>query len=111
MVRFSEEEWLKASIEYEEGEPCKLGAVVTRAGYSDWSTEDLPTSKALSYSLRLRCNGGDVLVDYRGNAATEWRTIRMAHLCGPQTALTGFYACSPKGAGFRVELESLTIEE
>ena len=44
MVRLSEGIWLKTSIEFEGDEPARLGAVVTKGGFSDWSTQDVPSS-------------------------------------------------------------------
>jgi regulation of enolase protein 1 (concanavalin A-like superfamily) len=54
MVRLSPEYWLKTSVEYEPGEPSRLGAVVTNCGWSDWSTQDIdpghgPTGAGASY--------------------------------------------------------------
>lgn len=111
MVRFGEEDWLKTSIEYEEDAPAKLGAVVTRNGYSDWSIEDIPARKHLCYSLRIQRQGADFIVEYRSAEESEWRMLRMAHLSGSGPALAGLYACSPKGSGYYVEVQSLTIEE
>lgn len=41
MVRLSDACWIKTSAEFEPHEPNRLGAVVTNAGYSDWSTQPL----------------------------------------------------------------------
>lgn len=35
------ENWLKGSIEYENGEFQHLGSVVTNNGYSDWATTEI----------------------------------------------------------------------
>jgi regulation of enolase protein 1 (concanavalin A-like superfamily) len=37
------ENWLKASVEYENDEFQHLGSVVTNHGYSDWATTAIPT--------------------------------------------------------------------
>ena len=42
MVRLSADCWLKTSVEHEPGPINRLGVVVTNAGYSDWSTQDVP---------------------------------------------------------------------
>ena len=42
MVRVGPSCWIKTSVEYEAKGPCKLGAVVTNHGYSDWSLQDFP---------------------------------------------------------------------
>ena len=46
------ENWLKASIEYENNVIQRLGAVVTNNGYSDWSSCDVDASiKAVWFRL------------------------------------------------------------
>jgi uncharacterized protein len=107
MVRFSEDEWLKASVEYEPDGPARLGAVVTRAGYSDWSTQDFPR-EVREIELRIRRERSTFIVDWR-TAGPGWSQLRVAPLAGA-TAHAGLYACSPKGAGFKASFASLRIE-
>ena len=38
------ENWLKASVEYENESFQHLGSVVTNHGYSDWATTEIPAS-------------------------------------------------------------------
>ena len=38
------ENWLKASIEYENQSFQHLGSVVTNNGYSDWATTEIPAN-------------------------------------------------------------------
>ena len=38
------ENWLKASVEYENEQIQHLGSVVTNHGYSDWATTEIPAS-------------------------------------------------------------------
>jgi len=40
-VYLDSENWMKASIEYENDEFQRLGSVVTNNGYSDWATHDI----------------------------------------------------------------------
>ena len=47
--------WLKASIEFENEEFQRLGSVVTNHGYSDWATTDISASiKEMWYRLSRR---------------------------------------------------------
>ncbi len=46
------ENWLKASMEYENDIIQRLGAVVTNCGYSDWSSTDVDAS--IKTSIRQR---------------------------------------------------------
>ena len=49
------ENWLKASIEYENEVFQHLGSVVTNGGYSDWATTEIPANiKEMWYRLSRR---------------------------------------------------------
>ncbi|MDZ4783727.1 MAG: DUF1349 domain-containing protein [Planctomycetia bacterium] len=110
MVRISPSCWLKTSVEYEPHGPSRLGAVVTNAGYSDWSTQDIPSDVGQMW-LRIRREESDYFVEASRDGAS-WSQLRVAHLhedragaavaCGP-------YACSPKAAGFAAEFAFLTV--
>ena len=111
IVRLSPDCWLKTSVEYEPDGPNRLGAVVTNAGWSDWSTQDVP--KALeAVALRVRRDGADYTVEYASEAAGPWSQIRIAHLAEDTGAAVqcGLYACSPKGEGFVAEFDDLRLD-
>ena len=56
------ENWLKASVEYENGEFQHLGSVVTNGGYSDWATTEIPGDvKSMWYRLSRREDDDHVL--------------------------------------------------
>jgi len=107
MVRFSEDEWLKTSVEFEPEAPARLGAVVTRGGYSDWSTQDFPPEQR-EIELRVRREHATFIVDWR-TVWAEWTQLRVAPLQGGAVARVGVYACSPKGAGLEARFASLRI--
>jgi regulation of enolase protein 1 (concanavalin A-like superfamily) len=111
MVRISPDFWLKTSIEYEPDVPNRLGAVVTRHGYSDWSTQDI-SKQVQEYQLRIQREGQDFTVEYRPSNDAHWSQIRMAHLENLTGAVVqcGLYACSPIDAGFKAEFEFLNFE-
>ena len=49
------ENWLKASVEYENEEFQHLGSVVTNHGYSDWATTAIPANvKTMWYRFSRR---------------------------------------------------------
>jgi regulation of enolase protein 1 (concanavalin A-like superfamily) len=112
MVRLSSDFWLKTSIEFEPEEPNRLGAVVTRHGFSDWSTQDMAKS-VREYQLRIRRESNDYIVEYRQTARDLWSQIRMAHLenTDQMPVRCGLYACSPIAAGFKAQFEYLKIEK
>jgi regulation of enolase protein 1 (concanavalin A-like superfamily) len=137
MLRQSPDCWIKTSVEFEPDHPSRLGAVITRNGYSDWSTQDFPGASN-EIELRIERRGQDVRVDWRlprrttapdmstgpagasphletsANArnASPWTQIRLGHLPFATGApvQAGLYACSPKGAGFIAEFDFLRIE-
>lgn len=111
LLRFSENFWVKTSIEYLPGELSKLGAVVTNNGYSDWSTQGIELNDAPFY-YRLSRIGQNCYVDVSRDGE-NWMQIRIAHLDLPEhaTIQAGLYACSPQGRGQEVRFDFLTIEE
>jgi uncharacterized protein len=108
MVRIDAECWLKTSVEYEPGGPNRLGAVVTRQGYSDWSTTDVHPDITRAW-LRVTREASTFIVE-AAFAPGEWQQIRLAHLDAASTVMAGLYACSPKGHGFRPRFRYLRIE-
>ena len=111
MVRLSADCWLKTSIEHEPGPTNRLGVVVTNAGFSDWSTQDVPGDLREIW-LRLERTGADYVVE-SSTDGSNWSQLRVAHLHtddghGPVAA--GLYACSPKAAGYVAEFAYLTLE-
>ncbi|WP_437778244.1 DUF1349 domain-containing protein [Sorangium sp. So ce1097] len=110
MVRLSASCWLKTSVEFEPNGPSRLGAVVTNAGYSDWSTQPFPSDRREIW-LRIRREGPDYIVDTSDDGAA-WTQLRMAHLHeddGAREVECGLYACSPIDQGFVAEFELLRI--
>lgn len=48
------ENWLKASVEYENEDFQHLGSVVTNNGYSDWATTAIPADvKAIFSDMKI----------------------------------------------------------
>ena len=111
MVRVGPSCWIKTSVEYEAKGPCKLGAVVTNHGYSDWSLQDFPRARR-QVQLRIRREAQDFLVEWKCGAGKNWELFRVAHLHegAGRPIQCGLYACSPKGGGFRAEFEFLRID-
>ncbi len=57
------ENWLKASVEYENEEYQRLGSVVTNHGYSDWATTDISASVRTMW-YRLSRRESDYCIEY-----------------------------------------------
>jgi len=104
LLRLSPACWIKTSVEFEPDGPNRLGAVVTNAQASDWSTQPL-AREITTVWFRLRREGQDVLADASLDGA-RWEQLRMARLqeLGETGCMQiGLYACSPTAAGFMAE--------
>jgi len=114
IVRFSPDCWLKTSVEYEVDRPNRLGAIVTNAGWSDWSTQDVPHSLR-AIRLQVRRTGSDYVVEAAPADSGEpvWSQLRVAHLAEDDggSVQCGVYACSPKGEGFVAEFDYLRLSQ
>ena len=101
LVRVDGENWIKSSVEYEDGELSRLGSVVTNLGFSDWATLDIPSAvRAMSH--RISRLGSDFLLEWSAGG-DQWRQMRIAHLHAASAGsgvMIGLYACSPVGDGF-----------
>ena len=110
VVYLDGENWLKASVEYENGRYQHLGSVVTNGGYSDWATTEIDASvKAMWYRLSRRED------DYRlecSNNGLVFRQMRVCHLArGNGRIAFGVYACSPEESSFRAVFTDLRLTE
>ncbi len=110
MVRVDPECWIKTSIELEPGEMNRLGAVVTRNGYSDWSTQDVPRGIS-EYRLRIERRSVAYTIEASLDDA-HWSQIRLAYMPAraDNTVLCGVYACSPKGSGLEATFSEFVID-
>ena len=104
------ENWLKASIEYENDEYQRLGSVVTNHGYSDWATTDVPASiKTMWYRLSRR--ESDYCIESSTDGVT-FRQMRICHLCeGAGTIRFGIYACSTEDSSFEAVFSEMKLTE
>lgn len=93
------ENWLKASIEYENERFQHLGSVVTNLGYSDWATTEIDASiKSMWYRLSRRED--DFCIECSEDGQT-FRQMRICHMHKVTDAVSfGIYACSPEDSSF-----------
>ncbi len=108
VMYLNSENWLKASVEYENEAFQHLGSVVTNQGYSDWATTAIPASvKTTWYRLSRRED------DYRIECAEDgvrFRQMRVCHLhAGRGRVRFGVYACSPEDSSFRAVFSHLAL--
>ena len=107
MLRLDETTWLKAGIEYTDGEQ-HLSVVVTR-GVSDWSVLPLSTPPD-EVRLRLTRLGSAVLVQYSLDSG-PWAMLRLAALTDAETLHVGVMCCSPQRAGFEATFSDFRVGE
>ncbi len=93
------ENWLKASVEYENEEFSHLGSVVTNNGYSDWATTEIPADiKTMWYRLSRREDDFCIECSYDG---VKFKQMRVCHVYKATDKIQfGIYACSPENSSF-----------
>ena len=104
------ENWLKASIEYENERFQHLGSVVTNLGYSDWATTAIDASiKSMWYCLSRR--GDDYCIECSRDGE-HFSQMRICHMHkGGGTIRFGIYACSPEDSSFRAAFTDFSLTE
>ncbi|MBQ9308313.1 MAG: DUF1349 domain-containing protein [Clostridia bacterium] len=93
------ENWLKASVEYENAVFQHLGSVVTNHGYSDWATTEIPADeKVMWYRLSRREDDYCIECSRDGEHFAQMRVCHMHE--GAGEVRFGIYACSPEDSSF-----------
>jgi regulation of enolase protein 1 (concanavalin A-like superfamily) len=124
IIYLDNENWFKASIEYENQAFSRLGSVVTNLGYSDWATSDISLPKEIWYRLNRR--GPDFLIEssFDGLVFKQMRIFHLHQLgettiemgkCNPplvaQNVVSfGVYACSPSESSFTATFTEMSLE-
>ncbi|MBR2801538.1 MAG: DUF1349 domain-containing protein [Erysipelotrichaceae bacterium] len=104
------ENWLKASVEYENEEIQRLGSVVTNHGYSDWATIDIDaTVKTMWFRLSRREDDFCIECSQDGR---DFRQMRICHLFEAKKEIAfGIYACSPEDSSFPAVFSEMELGE
>ena len=104
------ENWLKASVEYENQEYQHLGSVVTNHGYSDWATTVIDASiKTMWYRFSRRED--DYCIECSADGE-EFSQMRICHMHrGDGKIKFGIYACSPEESSFKAVFRNMNITE
>ena len=104
------ENWLKASVEYENEAFQHLGSVVTNNGYSDWATTEIPADKkSMWYRFSRRED------DYRVDCSEDGVVFKQMRIChmwnGGGAVRFGIYACSPEDSSFKATFTNMELTE
>lgn len=110
VVYLNSENWIKASVEYENADFQHLGSVVTNHGYSDWATTEIPSGiKTMWYRLSRRED--DFCIENSPDGKT-FHQMRICHLFKAQDEINfGIYACSPEASSFKAVFTGLVFGE
>ena len=102
--------WLKASMEYENDEIQRLGCVVTNNGYSDWSSVDVDAS-IKSVWFRLSRRDDDFCIE-NSMDGVNFKQMRICHLFNAKDEIRfGIYACSAEDSSFRAVFTDMEVTE
>lgn len=104
------ENWLKASVEYENEHYQHLGSVVTNNGYSDWATTVIPADvKTMWYRFSRRED------DYCIESSSDGENFSQMRVChmfkGNGKIRFGIYACSPEESSFTAVFSDMKLTE
>lgn len=104
------ENWLKASVEYENEKFQHLGSVVTNHGYSDWATTAIDAAvKSMWYRLSRREDDFCVECSEDGEHFSQ---MRICHVYEARDEIKfGVYACSPEDSSFKATFTNMEMTE
>lgn len=110
VMYLNSENWLKASIEFENQQIQHLGSVATNHGYSDWATTAIDAGiKSMWYRLSRREDDFRIECSQDGENFSQMRICHMWDATGE--IQFGVYACSPENSSFRATFSHLEITE
>ena len=100
--------WIKASIEFENEKFQHLGSVVTNNGYSDWATTEIDASvKSMWYRFSRRED--DYCIECSKDGVT-FSQMRVCHMWnGGGEIQFGIYACSPEDSSFKATFTNMEV--
>ncbi|MBQ3058255.1 MAG: DUF1349 domain-containing protein [Clostridia bacterium] len=110
VMYLNSENWLKASIEYENNEIQRLGSVVTNNGYSDWASVDVDAS-IKSIWFRLSRREDDFCIENSVDGV-NFKQMRICHMFNAKDKIKfGIYACSPENSSFKASFSDFALTE
>lgn len=102
--------WLKASIEYENEEFQHLGSVATNHDYSDWATTAIDASiKTMWYGFSRREDGFRIECSEKGITFSQ---MRVCHMWDAVDEIRfGINACSPENSLFKATFTNMDVTD
>ena len=110
VMYLNSDNWLKASIEYENEQIQRLGSVVTNNGYSDWASVDIDASiKSMWFRFSRRENDFCIENSIDG---INFKQMRICHMFNiSDTIQFGIYACSAENSSFKALFTNMETTE
>lgn len=104
------ENWIKASVEYENEQIQRLGSVVTNQGYSDWASVDVDASMKTMW-FRFSRREDDFCVENSVDGI-YFKQMRICHMFHAKEKIPfGIYACSPEDSSFKAVFTEMELTE
>lgn len=102
--------WLKASVEYENDQIQRLGSVVTNNGYSDWASVDVDAS-IRNIWFRISRRGQDFCIE-NSTDGVHFSQMRICHMFRAEKKVRfGVYACSAEDGAFKAVFTHMEMTE
>ena len=102
--------WLKASMEFENDQIQRLGSVVTNNGYSDWSSVDVDAS-VKSIWFRFSRREDDFCIENSVDGV-NFKQMRICHMFHAKEKINfGIYACSAEDSSFKATFTDMEITQ
>ena len=102
--------WLKASMEFDNDQIQRLGSVVTNNGYSDWSSVDVDAS-VKSIWFRFSRREDDFCIENSVDGV-NFKQMRICHMFHAKEKINfGIYACSAEDSSFKATFTDMEITE
>lgn len=110
VMYLNSDNWIKASIEFENEKIQRLGSVVTNNGYSDWASVDVDAS-IKSIWFRLSRREDDFCIESSADGI-NFKQMRICHMFNVKNKVQfGIYACSPEDSSFKATFTNMEITD
>jgi len=105
MVTADESHWLKAGIEFNDGQPM-IGSVLTHEN-SDWAT-GIFSGDPRDFWMRVTLTEGCLRVQYSTDGQV-WPLLRLCPFPAAKSIHVGLMFCTPQRAGLAVEFSDISL--
>lgn len=103
--------WAKFSSEYENSEFQRLGGVVTKEGYSDWSTQNISTTnEKITYRVKRTGNDFEIYALLADDKEHQLRIFNLKQDQDLSQLKVGIYACSPQESSFEACFTGIELD-